>query len=63
MSASPAAHSHTHTASTHVLHHRTCDIVETSVVGIVSVKDHTYLTLVCETSHHRSSLETRVAHI
>ena len=64
MAASPAAHSAAHSAgATHVLHHRACDIVEASVIGIVSVQDYAYLAVAGKTSHHRSGLEARVVHV
>ena len=60
----PAAHSASHsTSATHTLHHRTGHIIETTIICIVGIEDDTYLTVVCETSHHGCSLISPVIHV
>ena len=62
--AAPSAHSATHsTASPHILHHASGNIIETTVVSVVAVKDYTYLAFVSEPSHHGSSLISPVIHV
>ena len=59
----PAAHSTAHSACTHSLHHTAGHIVEATVVGVVSVKDDAYLTGLCKSSDHRSTLIAPIVHI
>ena len=65
VSAAPTAHAHTHSAATaaHALHHAAGHVVESAVVGIVSIENDADLTLVSKTTDHRSTLISPVIHI
>ena len=65
VAAAPAAHSaaHSATATAHTLHHTAGHIIETAVVGVVGIHNHTDLALVSKASDHSCSLETRIGHI
>ena len=62
--AAPAALTATHASSaSHIAHYAASHIIETTVVGIVSVQDETELALVGEPSYHRGTLISPVVHI
>ena len=64
VSTAPAAHSHTHSAaSAHALHHTAGHIVESTVVGIVSVENDAYLAVIGKSADHSGTLIAEVIHI
>ena len=55
--------SHAAASATHISHHASGDIVETAVIGIVSIEDDAELALVRKTAYHGGTLITPVIHI